>query len=57
MTSNSNTEKTVEVPLEPFKLDILNLIASQQSQNGVKLNDYPRYKNYCSNKIHKLTNN
>jgi len=36
-----------------LKLDIMMLTNTMQNQNGVKLNDYLRYSNYCKKKINK----
>ncbi|KRX05044.1 hypothetical protein PPERSA_06678 [Pseudocohnilembus persalinus] len=35
-------------------LDILQTVRNSQSQNGLKHNDYHRYRKYCTKKIHKM---
>lgn len=37
-----------------ISLDILNLLSSYQSQNGIRAKDYERYIHFCSKKINKL---
>lgn len=36
-----------------LKLDIMMKTTTMQSQNGVKMNDFLRYSNYCKKKINK----
>lgn len=49
------TLKDVEMRplLTNLKLDIMMLTTTMQNQNGVKVNDYLRYSNYCKKKINK----
>jgi hypothetical protein len=46
-------EKEIKVLPTNIKLDILLLTTTAQNQNGVKVNDFLRYSNYCKTKINK----
>ena len=43
-----------EVPFKPYSVSTLLLVKSAQNQNGLRHNDYHRYHQYCTRKIHRL---
>lgn len=45
-----------EPEVEPaiYRVDILRLIKGAQAQNGLRHNDYQRYRGYCSRRLHRL---
>lgn len=49
----NKTMETEKVILTNLKLDIMTITNTMQNQNGVKMNDYLRYSNYCKKKINK----
>ncbi|EGC38121.1 hypothetical protein DICPUDRAFT_53497 [Dictyostelium purpureum] len=51
---SSPTEQVVPVVKEKFHLDILNLSQTSQIQFGIRLQDYQKYRQYCSKRLDRI---
>ncbi|KAM9955726.1 hypothetical protein ACTFIW_001929 [Dictyostelium discoideum] len=54
MATNIPTSPKEDVPKEKFHLDILNFSQTSQIQFGLRLQDYKKYRQYCSKRIQRL---
>ncbi|KAK5580535.1 hypothetical protein RB653_000555 [Dictyostelium firmibasis] len=53
-TTNTPTSPKEDVKKEKFHLDILNFSQTSQIQFGLRLQDYKKYRQYCSKRIQRL---
>ncbi|KAN0040038.1 hypothetical protein ACTA71_011922 [Dictyostelium dimigraforme] len=53
-TINIPTSPKEDVPKEKFHLDVLNFSQTSQIQFGLRLQDYKKYRQYCSKRIQRL---
>ncbi|KAN0012433.1 hypothetical protein ACTFIU_007734 [Dictyostelium citrinum] len=53
-TTNVPTSPKEDAPKEKFHLDILNFSQTSQIQFGLRLQDYKKYRQYCSKRIQRL---